>query len=75
MKSNTLGCDTETMTNRIRGTLEHGKHTLTDMGHTMAEKSKEFASMTDECVHRNAWTAILASVGIGFLMGMLISPR
>jgi ElaB/YqjD/DUF883 family membrane-anchored ribosome-binding protein len=67
--------DTETITNRLGNILEHGKQRMTDMGHTVTEKSKQVAELTDQCVHRNAWTTVLVSAGVGLLLGMLLRRR
>jgi ElaB/YqjD/DUF883 family membrane-anchored ribosome-binding protein len=65
----------DTFTNRMSGSLERGKERLSDMGTNLMHKSKEVARLTDDCVHRNVWTSVLASAGVGLLIGMLIRRR
>ena len=67
--------NSETITNRIGNVLENGKQRMADVGHMVAEKSKQVATSTDGCVHRNAWTAILASAAVGLLLGVLLRRR
>lgn len=70
---NTIG--TDTLTNRMTGKLGLSREKLTHMGHNIAQKSKDLARATDQCVHRNVWTSIFTSVATGLLVGMLMHRR
>jgi ElaB/YqjD/DUF883 family membrane-anchored ribosome-binding protein len=39
------------------------------------QRAKEVASKSDEYVHSNPWTAIGIGVGVGLLLGLLVSRR
>ncbi|MDY0881411.1 YqjD family protein [Dongia soli] len=39
------------------------------------QRAKDVASKSDEYVHTNPWTAVGLGVGVGFLLGLLVSRR
>lgn len=60
---------------RIYDTLQHSREKLSDIGHTMTDKSKDIARSTDECVHRHAWKALGAMTLVGMTLGFLLHRR
>ncbi|KFN44534.1 hypothetical protein N789_00575 [Arenimonas oryziterrae DSM 21050 = YC6267] len=60
---------------RIASNLQNVKAKLIETEQLVANKAKVAAKATDEYVHENPWQSIGVAVGVGFLVGMLVSRR
>lgn len=58
---------------RIQENLVAAKVRLAAAEEAVAAKAKEAAKATDEYVHENPWKAVGIGVGVGLIVGMLIS--
>lgn len=58
---------------RIQENLVAAKVRLAAAEDAVAAKAKEAAKATDEYVHENPWKAVGIGVGVGLIVGMLIS--
>ena len=58
---------------RIQESLAAAKVRLAAAEEVVAAKAKEAANATDEYVHENPWKAVGIGVGVGLIVGMLIS--
>jgi ElaB/YqjD/DUF883 family membrane-anchored ribosome-binding protein len=73
--SNESGGTTQALRTKIEQNLQQAKEYLEDFEDSIIDKSKTAARATDEYVHENAWQTIGLAVGIGILIGYLISDR
>jgi ElaB/YqjD/DUF883 family membrane-anchored ribosome-binding protein len=55
--------------------IDAAKHSLENVGGTIAEKARTSAAATDAYVHQQPWAAIGAGAAIGLLVGFLVSRR
>lgn len=69
--NDTLG----TVGQRMHQRWNYGKQRLNELGHNIADKSREVASSTNECVHRNTWKAIGTASAAGLIIGLLLRRR
>lgn len=58
---------------RIRENLTAAKARLAATEEAVVAKTKQAAKATDEYVHENPWKAVGIGVGVGLIIGMLIS--
>lgn len=58
---------------RIQGNLVAAKARLAEAEEAAVAKAKQAAKATDEYVHENPWKAVGIGVGVGLIIGMLIS--
>lgn len=58
---------------RIQENLEVAKARLSAAEEVMVARAKQAATVTDDYVHENPWTAAGIGAGVGLLLGMLIS--
>lgn len=56
-------------------TLESAKETLCDIEGGLTDKAKVLAEGADEFVHRKPWESVGIAVGLGLVVGLLISRR
>jgi ElaB/YqjD/DUF883 family membrane-anchored ribosome-binding protein len=77
MKSvtNESGGTAQDLRTKIEQNLKQAKEYLEDFEDSIIDKSKTAARATDEYVHENAWQTIGLAVGIGILIGYLLSDR
>ncbi|MBA4142123.1 MAG: DUF883 domain-containing protein [Nitrosospira sp.] len=73
--SNESGGKAQAVRDNIEQNLKLAKEYLEDFEDIVIDKSKTAARVTDEYVHENAWQTIGLAVGIGILIGYLISNR
>ena len=73
--SNESSGPAQALRTRIEQNLKQAKEYLEDFEDSVIDKSKTAARATDEYVHENAWQTIGLAVGIGILIGYLISDR
>jgi ElaB/YqjD/DUF883 family membrane-anchored ribosome-binding protein len=73
--SNESGGTAQALRTKIEQNLKQAKEYLEDFEDSIIDKSKTAARATDEYVHENAWQTIGLAVGIGILIGYLISDR
>jgi ElaB/YqjD/DUF883 family membrane-anchored ribosome-binding protein len=66
-----LGLEAGEATQTAEGAMER----LSGLGQMAAEKTKDTARKTDQCVHDHTWKAIAASAAMGFLVGLLLRER
>ncbi len=55
--------------------LKEALHNLQHMQEAAVNRTKQFATQTNQYVHEKPWYAVGISAGIGVLIGMLISRR
>ena len=65
----------EEMTDDIRAGFNTGKYKLEDLQRLLTEKSQEICEATDKMVKQNPWAAMGIAVGVGCLVGFLLSSR
>jgi ElaB/YqjD/DUF883 family membrane-anchored ribosome-binding protein len=58
---------------RIQENLAAAKARLSAAEEAVVAKTKQAAKATDEYVHENPWKAVGIGVGVGLIVGMLIS--
>lgn len=58
---------------RIQENLAVAKARLSEAEEAVIAKTKQAAKVTDEYVHENPWKAVGIGVGVGLIVGMLIS--
>jgi ElaB/YqjD/DUF883 family membrane-anchored ribosome-binding protein len=58
---------------RIQENLATAKARLSTAEEAVVAKTKQAAKATDEYVHENPWKAVGIGVGVGLIVGMLIS--
>jgi ElaB/YqjD/DUF883 family membrane-anchored ribosome-binding protein len=73
--SNESGGTAQALRTKVEENLKQAKEYLEDFEDSIIDKSKTAARATDEYVHENAWQTIGLAVGIGILIGYLISDR
>jgi ElaB/YqjD/DUF883 family membrane-anchored ribosome-binding protein len=73
--SNESGGTAQALRTKVEQNLKQAKEYLEDFEDSIIDKSKTAARATDEYVHENAWQTIGLAVGIGILIGYLISDR
>ncbi|WON73384.1 YqjD family protein [Nitrosospira sp. Is2] len=73
--SNESGGTAQALRTKIEQNLKQAKEYLEDFEDSIIDKSKTAARATDEYVHENAWQTIGLAVGIGILIGYLLSER
>lgn len=73
--SNESGGTAQALRTKVEQNLKQAKDYLEDFEDSIIDKSKTAARATDEYVHENAWQTIGLAVGIGILIGYLISDR
>lgn len=73
--SNESGGTAQALRTKIEQNLKQAKEYLEDFEDSIIDKSKTAARATDEYVHENAWQTIGLAVGIGILIGYLLSDR
>jgi ElaB/YqjD/DUF883 family membrane-anchored ribosome-binding protein len=73
--SNESGGTAQALRTKMEQNLKQAKEYLEDFEDSIIDKSKTAARATDEYVHENAWQTIGLAVGIGILIGYLISDR
>lgn len=60
---------------RINERLQGAKANLAQLQEAAVLKAKEASRVTDEYVHENPWTAVGAAVGLGMVLGLLLTGR
>ena len=60
---------------RTMASLQVAREKLDEIQENAWSRAKEAASMTDEYVHENPWTAIGVGAGASLLLGLLVSRR
>lgn len=60
---------------KFEQTLSTAKESLGEYQHTVVEKTKEAARVTDEYVHENPWKSVGLGAAVGVVIGMLIARR
>lgn len=60
---------------RIRGNLMDARHKLGDIEDAIKGKTKKAVRATDDYVHDHPWLAMGSALGVGLVVGMLISRR
>ncbi|PTR16587.1 ElaB/YqjD/DUF883 family membrane-anchored ribosome-binding protein [Nitrosospira sp. Nsp2] len=73
--SNESSGTAQALRTKIEQNLKQAKEYLEDFEDSIIDKSKTAARATDEYVHENAWQTIGLAVGIGILIGYLLSDR
>jgi ElaB/YqjD/DUF883 family membrane-anchored ribosome-binding protein len=63
------------MRHRAQEAVNKLKPQLAKLEAEVVEKAKATVTATNEYVHKNPWTAIGVSAGVGLIIGMLISRR
>ena len=63
------------MRQRAQEAVNKLKPQLAKLEAEVVEKTKATVTATNEYVHKNPWTAIGVSAGVGLIIGMLISRR
>lgn len=58
---------------RIQESLDAAKVRLAAAQESVIAKTKQAANATDEYVHENPWKAVGIGMGVGLIVGMLIS--
>jgi ElaB/YqjD/DUF883 family membrane-anchored ribosome-binding protein len=58
---------------RVQENLAAAKARLSTAEEAVVAKTKQAAKATDEYVHENPWKAVGIGVGVGLIVGMLIS--
>jgi ElaB/YqjD/DUF883 family membrane-anchored ribosome-binding protein len=65
----------EEMTDDIRAGFDSGKYKLEDLQRLVTEKSQEMCAAADKMVKEKPWAAMGIAVGLGCLVGFLLSNR
>jgi ElaB/YqjD/DUF883 family membrane-anchored ribosome-binding protein len=73
--ANATGERAEALRARASEALDHAKQRLHDAQTAVANNTRAAARATDDFVHEHPWGAIGAAVGVGFLVGLLVSRR
>jgi ElaB/YqjD/DUF883 family membrane-anchored ribosome-binding protein len=60
---------------RIQARMEQAKADLMMVQDMAVGKAKDAGKAADRYVHEQPWTAVGIGVGVGFLLGMLVSRR
>ena len=60
---------------RVSTRLNDAKLRLADAEAIVVDKTRAAARVTDEYVRENPWQAVGVAVGIGFLIGVIVSRR
>ncbi|MFC0251323.1 DUF883 family protein [Massilia consociata] len=60
---------------KFEQTLSAAKEGLADYQHTVVEKTREAARVTDEYVHDHPWKSVGLGAAVGIVIGMLIARR
>jgi len=55
--------------------VAEAKDSLQTVGSDAVSRARDTAKATDEYVHEQPWKSMGVSVGVGFLLGMLVSRR
>lgn len=55
--------------------VAEAKDSLQTMGSDAVSRARDTAKATDEYVHEQPWKSMGVSVGVGFLLGMLVARR
>ena len=63
------------MTDEIQSGIDSGKYSIADIQRVLGEKTKEAVTATDEFVRDNPWAALGVAVGVGALVGFLLSRK
>lgn len=65
----------EEMTDDIRANFNTGKLKLEDLPRLLTEKSEQACAAADKMIKSNPWGAVGIAVGVGCLVGFLLSNR
>jgi ElaB/YqjD/DUF883 family membrane-anchored ribosome-binding protein len=60
---------------RIQEGLQQAKTKLGEAEELVADRTRQAARYTDEYVHDNPWQAVGVAVGIGLLLGLILTRR
>jgi len=60
---------------RIEQRLEEGKKSVAEAEVLLLEKTKEAAKSADVYVRENPWNAVGIAVGVGFVVGLLVTRK
>ena len=60
---------------KIANAMRKAKDNLADSQAVVVDRAKEAAQATDDYVHDHPWQAVGVAVGLGFVLGLLVSRR
>lgn len=60
---------------KLNARVSAAKETMTEMGETIANRTRKTAAEANNYVHEKPWNAIGASAAVGFLLGYILSRR
>lgn len=69
------GDELEKAKQKIGDRISQAKSSFDDVKETIVERCKKTASVTDDYVHEQPWTAIGAGAAIGLFVGFLLARR
>lgn len=75
MTADEVGEKANEMRMRMQARMEQAKIDLTMMQDVALGKARDAGRAADRYVHEQPWTAVSIGVGVGLLLGMLISRR
>ena len=55
--------------------MENFRERFNGIKDTVVDRTKQYARVTDDYVNENPWIAVGIGAGIGFLIGMMLSPK
>jgi len=60
---------------KVQETVRQTQARLSELQHDLVDRTKYAAESTDAYVHEKPWNAVVAAVGIGFILGLIIGRR
>lgn len=75
LTANEVGEKAAEMRTRVQARMEQAKSDLAAAQDIALTKARDAGMAADRYVHEQPWTAISIGVGVGLLLGMLISRR
>ena len=69
------GGQTEELRNRINANIERAKSLLKDSENTLRDQGQAARQATEDYLHEHPWQSLGIAAGVGFLLGLLSSPR
>lgn len=73
--ASTTGQQAAELRERAAESLHRASLRLSEARTAAAEKGRKAARRTDDWVHDHPWAAVGTAVGVGFLLGLLVSRR
>lgn len=69
------GGQTEELRNRINANIERAKDLLKDSENSLRDQGQAARQATEDYLHEHPWQSLGIAAGVGFLLGLLTSPR